>query len=219
MGKITVFIMTLFLVLFAGCRPLQGELSQAGPKDTPAPAAAESTPVPESTPAPESAPVPENAPGAEADGGQRDTMLTEEQAREKALAHAGLSGGAVTFTEAGLDFEDGRKVYELEFRTDTYAEYEYKIDAYTGEVISYKSEAAGQEQSGGSAGITAEEAEELAHGKVPGAAREDIWEFGRDEDGGHTVYEGKIVYGGFEYEFEIDAGTGTFIEWDREPAD
>lgn len=205
MGKITVFIMALFLVLLAGCRPLQGELSQAGPKDTPAPAAAESTPAPES------------APGAETDGGQRDTMLTEEQAREKALAHAGLSGGAVTFTGAGLDFEDGRKVYELEFRTDTYAEYEYEIDAYTGEVISYKSEA-GQEQSGEPAGITAEEAEELALGKVPGAAREDIWEFGRDEDGGRTVYEGRIVYGGFEYEFEIDAGTGTFIEWDREPA-
>lgn len=206
MGKITVFIMALFLVLLAGCRPLQGEFSQAGPKDTPAPAAAESTPVPES------------APGAETDGGQRDTMLTEEQAREKALAHAGLSGGAVTFTGAGLDFEDGRKVYELEFRTDTYVEYEYEIDAYTGEVISYKSEA-GQEQSGVIAGITAEEAEELALGKVPGAAQKDIWEFGRDEDGGHTVYEGRIVYGGFEYEFEIDAGTGTFIEWDREAAD
>lgn len=218
MVKIAAFIITVFVVLLAGCRPLQGDLSQAGPKDTPAPAFAESTPVPESTPAPESAPVPENAPGAEADGGQRDTMLTEEQAREKALAHAGLSGGAVTFTEAGLDFEDGRKVYELEFRTDTYAEYEYKIDAYTGEVISYKSEA-GQEQSGGPAVMTADEAMELALGKVSGAAREDIWEFGRDEDGGRTVYEGKIVYGGFEYEFEIDAGTGTFIEWDREAAD
>ena len=31
------------------------------------------------------------------------------------------------------------------------------------------------------------------------------------------IYEGKIVYQGMEYEFEIDASDGTVLEWDAEP--
>ena len=69
------------------------------------------------------------------------------------------------------------------------------------------------------AGITADEAKELALDRVPGAAQENIWEFKPDTDDGRAVYEGKIVYGGMEYEFGIDAGTGEFLEWEQEPAD
>ena len=29
-------------------------------------------------------------------------------------------------------------------------------------------------------------------------------------------YEGKIIYGGTEYEFTIDASTGSVMEWDAE---
>lgn len=68
-------------------------------------------------------------------------------------------------------------------------------------------------------GITADEAKELALDRVTGAAQENMWEFKPDTDNGRAVYEGKIVYGGMEYEFEIDAGTGEFLEWEQEPAD
>ena len=33
---------------------------------------------------------------------------------------------------------------------------------------------------------------------------------------GRTVYEGKFFYNEMEYEFEIDAQTGTILEWDAE---
>ena len=54
-------------------------------------------------------------------------------------AHAGLSADKVTFIEAKLDRDDGRQVYELEFFTDT-KEYEYKVDAATGNILKAESE-------------------------------------------------------------------------------
>ena len=37
-----------------------------------------------------------------------------------------------------------------------------------------------------------------------------------DYEDGHPEYEGKIIYGGTEYEFTIDAATGSVMEWDAE---
>ena len=37
---------------------------------------------------------------------------------------------------------------------------------------------------------------------------------GRDD--GRQIYEGEIYYNRMEYEFEIDASTGTIIEWSAE---
>ena len=33
------------------------------------------------------------------------------------------------------------------------------------------------------------------------------------KDDGHIIYEGEIHYGNAEYEFEIDAASGTILEW------
>lgn len=221
MKKAVSFVMAALMLTLAGCR---GEPPQAEPGATPAPAVAESTPAPESesegghTHESKSTPVP-----APESGGSSQIMLTEEQAKEKALAHAELDGGGVTFTKVTLDFEGGRQVYELEFYTDTYDEYEYEIDAYTGEVIGYKSESSGHGKGGGHDSghteLTGREAKDLALDRVPGAAMEDIWEFGRDNDDGREVFEGKLVYDGMEYEFKIDAQSGEFLEWEQEPWD
>ena len=45
---------------------------------------------------------------------------------------------------------------------------------------------------------------------------EDICEWKLDYDDGRTEYEGKIIYGGMEYEFTINAATGAVTEWDVE---
>ena len=45
---------------------------------------------------------------------------------------------------------------------------------------------------------------------------EDIYEWKLDYDDGRTEYEGKIIYGGMEYEFTINATTGAVTEWDAE---
>ena len=45
---------------------------------------------------------------------------------------------------------------------------------------------------------------------------EDIYEWKLDYDDGRTEYEGKIIYGGMEYEFTINAATGAVTEWEAE---
>ena len=51
---------------------------------------------------------------------------------------------------------------------------------------------------------------------VSGATEKDIYEWKLDYDDGRTEYEGKIIYGGMEYEFTINAATGAVTEWDAE---
>ena len=64
------------------------------------------------------------------------TQITEEQAKEAALSHAKLSSADVTFVKIHLDTDDGVKTYDIEFLSGT-SEYDYEINAQTGEVISW----------------------------------------------------------------------------------
>ena len=146
-----------------------------------------------------------------------EASITAEDAKAKALAHAGLAETDVTFIKAELDRDDGRLVYDVEFYTADYQEYDYEIDALTGAVLSYDYDA---EYYGGQSGtgttITAEEAKAMALAKVPGATEADIWEFSTDRDDGRIEYEGEIIYDGMKYEFEIDGYSGTIRSWEAE---
>ncbi len=143
--------------------------------------------------------------------------ISAEDAKAKALAHAGLASGSVTFVKAELDRDDGRLVYDVEFYTSDYKEYDYEIDAATGEVVSYDYDAEDYAPPASSGTISAEDAKALALAQVPGASASDIREFETDRDDGRVEYEGKIVYGGMEYEFEIDGYSGAIRNWEAEP--
>lgn len=154
-------------------------------------------------------------------GGQAAaTAVTEEQARETALSHAGLTADQVTFVRSKLDRDDGRLMYDVEFYTSGYKEYDYEIDASTGEILSYDYDAEGysyQPNATPGTAITAEQARAIALAEVPGAAESDIYEFETDRDDGRLEYEGKIIYNNTEYEFTIDGYSGAIREWDAEP--
>ena len=152
-------------------------------------------------------------------GGQA-AAVTEEQARETALSHAGLTADQVTFVRSELDRDDGRLMYDVEFYTSDYKEYDYEIDASTGEILSYDYDAEGysyQPNATPGTAITAEQARAIALAEVPGAAESDIYEFETDRDDGRLEYEGKIIYNNTEYEFTIDGYSGAIREWDAEP--
>ena len=146
-----------------------------------------------------------------------EASITAEDAKAKALAHAGLAETDVTFIKAELDRDDGRLVYDVEFYTADYKEYDYEIDAATGEVVSYDYDAEDYAPPASSGTISAEDAKALALAQVPGASASDIREFETDRDDGRLEYEGKIVYGGMEYEFEIDGYSGAIRNWEAEP--
>ena len=60
-----------------------------------------------------------------------------EKAKEIALAHAGV--GSARFTKAKIDYENGIKVYEIEFKVGN-MEYEYDINVSNGAIISSSAE-------------------------------------------------------------------------------
>ena len=62
--------------------------------------------------------------------------LTEEQALAIALEHAGLTEEQLDFSNVHLDRDDGRWVYEIEFREGR-TEYEYAVNASNGKIVDY----------------------------------------------------------------------------------
>ncbi len=62
-----------------------------------------------------------------------------EEAKAAAFTHAGLAADTVTNAQVELDCEDGVMCYEVEFFCNG-TEYEYEIDAVTGEILDYEQE-------------------------------------------------------------------------------
>lgn len=62
--------------------------------------------------------------------------ITSEQAEDIALKHAGLKRSEVTYIRSSLDYDDGYKLYEVEFYKDRF-EYDYEIDAVSGKILSF----------------------------------------------------------------------------------
>ena len=149
--------------------------------------------------------------------------VTLEQAKQTALKHAGKTASQVQFVKAQQDWENGRKVYEIEFIVSDstgYTEYDYEIDAATGKIVSYdhdaESYAPPAQSTNSGVKVTEATAKKTALSRVSGATEKDIYEWKLDYDDGRTEYEGKIIYGGMEYEFTINAATGAVTEWDAE---
>lgn len=142
-------------------------------------------------------------------------LITEEEAANIAKEHAQVTD--CTMLPVKLDRDDGRQVYDVEFFTADGKEYDYEIDAATGEVLSYDYDAERQAAAAsGTASITEAEAKALVLAQVPGAAEENFLEFKTDYDDGRLEYEGELFYDGMKYEFTVDGYSGTIREWESE---
>ena len=144
----------------------------------------------------------------------RPALIGEDAAKAAALAHAGLESANVTFVKVELDKENGVQVYEVEFYDKNGREYDYEINAVTGEVVSVDNDAENYPLP--TDAISREKAISIALAKVPGAKNADIKKAELDYEDGRWVYEVEILYGGSEYEGEIDAHTGEVIKWETE---
>lgn len=153
-----------------------------------------------------------------------DVKLTQKKAEEIALKHSKASSKAVVgYTK--LDRENGKTVYEVKIYDGNH-EYEYDIDANTGEIISYSDEIEENMMYGNATGnpnsnnvaVSVEKASSTALSRVKGAKKSDIVKIKLDYDDGRPEYEGKIIYNNMEYDFEIDANTGEITSWEEERA-
>lgn len=163
-------------------------------------------------------------------------QITLEQAKQIALNHAGKTADAVQFVATNTDWYKGSQHYKIVFITTTdnvKYKYVYHIDM-NGNISQFNSNreggyngnnhynngnnnnytGGGNASSATSVQISMEQAKQLVLAKVPGATEANITKIKLDDYRGGYKYEGKIVYGGMKYEFEIDANTGNFIEWE-----
>ncbi len=150
--------------------------------------------------------------------------LTEEQAKAKALAHAGLKKSKVTFTKAKLDRDDGVTYYDIEFHVGN-VEYDYEIDAETGKVLEHDKDVDDDipvttKKTTAADRITAKRARAKALAHAGLASDEVVFEKTElDKDDGVTYYDIEFRCGHVEYSYEIHATTGKVLEYDREVDD
>ena len=139
--------------------------------------------------------------------------ISADRAKEIALNDAGVKESSAVFLRANLDWDDGRMKYEVEFYSGN-TEYDYEIDAVTGAILSsdrdledFQIGSTGSSASGSY--ISAERAQQIALAETPSGST--VVKCQLDRDDGRTQYEIEIRNGWTEYEFEIDAVTGTII--------
>ena len=149
------------------------------------------------------------------------TTITEDEAKNIALNHAGVSASDASFVRAHLDWDDGRQVYEVEFYSGN-NEYDYEIDASTGDIISYDYDAEHYTRpdtgnGGEETTITADEATSIALNHA-GVSQSDTYGLHTelDRDDGRVRYEVEFKSGGYEYNYTINASDGSIVEYDRE---
>ena len=155
--------------------------------------------------------------------------ITEDRAKEIALENAKVSQEDVSFIWTEVDYDHGRKIYDVEFFTKDYKEYDYEIDAENGTILEMDYDAEyelrdrreDRSRREGSAQtddlITAEEAKAAALKQVGLEDSQVRWgRIEKDYDDGRILYDGKFFYNEMEYEFEVDGRDGRVVEWDVE---
>ncbi len=154
--------------------------------------------------------------------------IGEDAAKEAALTHANISADSVGYINAWINYDDGRaEHYEVEFVVGN-VEYEYEIDLYSGAVLACDMEShdshdkphhgsnSDHTQTGSpTADIGAEAAKNaaLSHAGLA-ASQVTKLEADYDYDDRVAVYEVEFKCNGYEYEYKIDAATGTILEYE-----
>ncbi len=160
-------------------------------------------------------------------------VITAERAKEIALQHASLAATNVTFVHAELDYDDGVQVYDVEsYQGNT--EYDYEIDAATGTILScnYDAEAhqpAAQQNDpaatpsstvqtpiapNNAAYIGVDCAKNIAVSHAGIALADAAFQKAKlENDDGRAEYEIEFYKDGIEYEYTIDAVSGTVLEY------
>ena len=149
--------------------------------------------------------------------------ITKAKAKSIALKHAGVSASKATFVKAKLDYEDGRRVYEIEFYSGN-TEYDYEILASNGKIISYDKDIENykipRKNTSSSTYIGKAKAKSIALKDAGVSASSATFTKTKlDYEDGIRVYEIEFYTNSAEYEYEINARTGKIRDVDVEHFD
>ena len=149
--------------------------------------------------------------------------ITKAKAKSIALKHAGVSASKATFVKAKLDYEDGRRVYEIEFYSGN-TEYDYEILASNGKIISYDKDIENykipRKNTSSSTYIGKAKAKSIALKDAGVSASSATFTKTKlDYEDGIRVYEIEFYTNSAEYEYEINAKTGKIRDMDEEHFD
>ena len=129
--KLLVFMVITTLLIMAGCSSTPAEDQTADDQQATATEEVQEDTAADTTQT-----------DAASDATQTDAAaegISEQEAKEIALNHAGFKESDVEFTKVNKEMDDGVWQYEIEFVAGE-MEYDYDINAETGDVMSFDSE-------------------------------------------------------------------------------
>ncbi len=156
-------------------------------------------------------------------GNDEGQYIGLESAQNIALEHAGQKEEEVQILHTKLEYEDRVWQYEVEFyHPELHIEYDYDIDALTGEILSFDMDTEYSPQGAGHSpandGQIAEEKAKQIALEYADVAEEDTQrmkvEF--DYDDGRSKYEIEWYVGRTEYSCDVDAVTGEVLSFEKE---
>lgn len=160
---------------------------------------------------------------AAAQPGASASAITEAKARSIALAHAGIQESDALGLRVKQDREDGRLVYDVEFRADG-IEYEYELLAADGTILKAErdrgdvwiasggSANTGAAQSASYIGEDAAKQAALTHAGVKAGDTAYLHCWMEYDDGRPEYYEVEFQVGNTQYEYEIGLYDGSVLK-------
>ena len=142
-----------------------------------------------------------------------------------AAAFGKASTAKMAYSEVDPELDESPAHYEVEIKSQTGEEFEYKVDAYTGAILESKREAAdgtevpvvqpSKPAASGDIGYAKAKSVALNHAGVSENKAYDM-DIELDDEDGTLVYEVEFKSGGMEYSYEINAATGAILKHEAE---
>ena len=142
-----------------------------------------------------------------------------------AAAFGKASTAKMAYSAVDPELDESPAHYEVEIKSQTGEEFEYKIDAYTGAILESKREAAdgtevpvvqpSKPAASGDIGYAKAKSVALNHAGVSEGKAYDL-EIELDDEDGRLIYEVEFKSGNMEYSYEINAATGAILKHEAE---
>ena len=142
-----------------------------------------------------------------------------------AAAFGKASTAKMAYSEVDPELDESPAHYEVEIRSQTGEEFEYKVDAYTGAILESKREAAdgtevpvvqpSKPAAYGDIGYAKAKSVALNHAGVSEGKAYDM-DIELDDEDGRLIYEVEFKSGNMEYSYEINAATGAILKHEAE---